>query len=691
MTRYLFTDSETYSETDLKTGGTHRYFEDPNAEIMVWQWALDDGPVRVEDLTRGVPISQAWRDLAAQPDVVIVAHFSHFDRSALRYCAGVDIPPERWLDTGVQALAHSLPGALGKVGEALGLPVEEQKDKRGARLIQLFCKPQPKGNKLRRATRLTHPAEWQEFLEYSHDDIVAMRAIHRKLPSWNYRIGHPEHALWALDQRINDRGFAVDLDLARAAIVEADRAQKRLAREVQDATAGEVQKATKRDQLLKHILEWYGVDLPDLKKSTLERRMQDPELPEAVRVLLAIRLEASMTSVGKYKALVNATSKDGRLRNTLQFGGAMRTNRWSGRIFQPQNMMRPNMSAEDIAYGIDLLKAGCPEILFPDVMTLAGNAVRGCIVAPPGRKLCIADLANIEGRGLVELAREKWKLDAFRAYDAGEGADMYVLAYARAFGVLPEEVTKAQRQIGKVMELGLGYQGGVAAFITFALVYNMDLDELAEAVWAAASPQQLTDAQGMWNWAVSKKRTCGLPHRVYVACEVLKAAWRAAHPNVEALWGQAQSAFVHATINPGLTFEAGPLKFRRDGAWLRVRLPSGRYLCYLQPKVEGGQCSYMGVNQYTRQWSRLKTYGGKLVENATQAWARDVLAHNMQSIEDAGYQTVLSVHDELLTETPDTDAYSSDRLAELMSINPPWAPHVPLAAAGFETVRYRKD
>lgn len=688
----LYLDTETFSECDLKSHGTPRYAADPSTEIMLVQWAVDDDPPLVEDWTDELDKGPSRRCRAAiESASAIVIHNSFFDRSVMREVWGIDIPPERIDDTMVRALAHGLPGGLDKVGACLGVPIDEQKDKRGKRLIQLFCKPQPKRSQIRRATKHTHPVEWEEFVEYSRQDIPAMRAIHKRLPKWNYSIGSPEHRLWCLDQRINDRGFAVDTDLARAAIAVTDKAQRELADETLALTAGEVDKATRRDRLLKHILEFHGVTLPDMKKDTLKRRMEDPNLPDAVRQLLAIRLEASMTSTGKYQALLRAVSADGRLRNTLQFDGAQRTGRWAGRVFQPQNMMRPTMAAEDIEDGIVLIKARCPEVLFPKVMTLTGNAVRGCIVAPPGKKLVVADLANIEGRGLVYLAGEQWKLQAFRAFDAGEGPDMYRLAYARSFGINAADVTKDQRQIGKVQELGLGYGGGVAAFITFAMVYQMDLDALADAVWSTASADAITDAMGMHKWAEGKRRTLGLSQHVYVACEILKRAWRDAHPHVEALWKQANDAYTNATLNPGVMFEAGPLKFQRDGAWLRMRLPSGRYLCYLQPRVEGGQCTYMGVNQYTRQWARLKTYGGKLIENATQAWARDILAHNMPHVEDGGYQVVLTVHDELLTETPDNDGYSAEGLAHRMTVRPPWAPEVPLAAAGFECYRYRKD
>ena len=627
----LWGDIETFSECDLKTAGVHRYAEHPSTRIIVWQWALDDGEPVVEDLSDGSMPSDESMRLLLDPNVTLVFHNSAFDRTVLRHVWGLDIPVERWQDTMVKALAHGLPGSLDKIGQILGLEDDQAKDKRGRELIQLFCKPRPKGSKLRRATRETHPKEWSEFLEYSRQDIVAMRAIDKRLPTWNYRAGHPELALWHLDQRINDRGIAVDIELARCAIAAVAVEQKRLKAEVLEATDGLVTSASQRDQLLAFICAEYGVDLPDLRADTVRRRLEDPDLPEGVKLLLALRLESSKTSTAKYKALVNAVSGDGRLRNTLQFAGASRTGRWAHRLFQPGNMPRPDLSlvadhfqvsikeAEDLLVdyldqGVEALKGGYADVVFDNVIGLTANAVRGCIVAPPGKKLVVADLSNIEGRGLAFLAGERWKLKAFADFDAGTGEDLYNVAYARSFNIAPKEATGQKRQIGKVMELGLGYEGGVAAFLTFAAVYNMDLEALAAAVYATASAQALSDAQGMWQWAVKNKRTLGLPERVYVACEVLKRAWRDAHPNTVALWAAAAEAVRLAVRNPGETFPIGPhLKARRDGKWLRIRLPSGRYLCYLNPEVDdAGQITYFGVNQYTRQWGRIKTYGGKL-------------------------------------------------------------------------------
>lgn len=708
----LWFDLETYSEADLRTHSTPRYAEHESTEIMIAQWAVDDGEPQVADLTGPDWMAMEWlKDLLQDPSMTVVAHNSFFDRTLLRHCWGIDVPVERWQDTMVRAMAHGLSGGLDKIGQVLKHNADKAKDKRGAELIQLFCKPRPKNHKLRRATRETHPAEWAEFLEYSRQDIVAMRHVHKDLPQWNYRTGHAELALWHLDQRINDRGFAVDLELARAAIDAVAAEQARLKQETRDATDGLVSSPSKRDQLLTFILAEYGVSLPDMKADTLRRRIDDPDLPDGVRLLLSLRLEATKTSTAKYKALVNATSADGRLRNTLQFAGAVRTARWAGRVFQPQNMQRPDYKlvardmgvsdkeAEDVLpkyldLGVQAVKGGFAEAVFSDVMGLTANLVRSAIVAAPGRKLCIADLSNIEGRGLVFLAGERWKLKAFAAFDRGEGPDMYRLAYARSFGVEPDSVGKNQRQIGKVQELGLGYEGGVAAFLTFAAVYGMDLEELADAVWETADPEMIQRARDMLEWFKKQRRsTHGLSEKVWVACEVLVLSWRDAHPSTVALWKAAKEGVTQAIQNPGQQFAIGEhLKARRDGAWLRIRLPSGRYLCYLQPQVaDDGQVSYMGVDQYTRQWKRIKTYGGKLIENCTQAFARDVMAHNMPLIEGSGYPIVLSVHDELLTEPEDSSEFSHEALASMLARVPTWAPGIPLAAAGFETLRYRKD
>lgn len=725
MTR-LWLDFETFSETPI-SHGTYRYAA--SAEIMLFAWALGEAPAQVWDLTAGEPIPYDLEHALRDPEVLVYAHNSMFDRTVMRYAMPDLCPPlERWRDTMVQAISHSLPGALGTLCQVLGVPADKAKDKDGKRLIQLFCQPRPKTSKVRRATRATHPADWLRFVSYAGDDIEAMREVERRLPKWTYPHGR-ELAMWHLDQRINDRGLAVDLDLALAALAAVEDEKVVLAAKTVEMTDGELESTTKRNAMLEYLLAEHGVLLPDLQGSTLERRLDDPDIPEAMKDLLRIRLQASTTSVTKYKALVRATNLDGRLRGLLQFAGASRTMRWAGRTFQPQNLPRPVLRDAEIEAGIAALKAGAAGLIYDNVMEVASSAIRGCIIAPPGHKLCIADLSNIEGRMLAWLAGEDWKLDAFRDYDTlqldigdwitglewtaevlagrppklaldkkGEpirkGHDLYKLAYAKSFGIPPEEVTKDQRQIGKVQELALGYASGVGGFATFAAAYGIDLDDLARKVLPVASSELVEQARDFLEW---QRKQPGAPSfamsdDAFVACEVIKRGWRKGQSAISGWWPVLEQAFRDAIDNPGHTFDCCSVKMRRDGSWLRIRLPSGRALCYPAPAIDDkGRCSYMGMDQNTRKWKRIHTYSGKLAENITQAASRDCLAWNMPAIDAAGYRIVLSVHDELLTETPDTPDFSSDTLAAHMSSVPPWATGLPLAAAGFETTRYRKD
>lgn len=677
----FFGDTETYCETPLRHG-LHRYAE--KVEITILAWAIDDGPVEVIDCTR-----PGWRDkvevalAAADAAEAQVWQNSAFDRTVLRHAWQYDMPVEKVEDTMVQALAHGLPGSLDTLCSVLGVPVDMSKHKEGKALVQLFCKPRPQNQKIRRATRQTHPLEWQRFLDYAGSDIVSMREVRKRLPKWNYPGNQRERDLWVLDQKINDRGVAVDLALAEAAVRATALAKKGLKHKTQELTGFDpetgqgLESTTKRDAFLKYLLAQYDVDLPDMQKGTLERRLADENLPDPVKELLRIRLMATVTSTTKYTALMRGTSSDGRLRGTLQFCGAARTGRWAGRLFQPQNLMRPSMKQVAILEAIEAFLADCADLIYDNVMNAAANCTRGALTVGPGKKMVSSDLANIEGRFLAWLAGEEWKLEAFRAFDtlrwnadgtpmmvankkgeleqAREGPDLYHVGAAEILGIKVEDVTDDQRQAqGKVPELACGYQGAVGAFQSMARIYGLEM----------------SDAR---------------------ALEIVKA-WRKKNKHIVALWYEAEKAAIRAVENPELRVEAadGKLVFRRDGSWLRMRLPSGRCLCYPGVAVEEGKLSYMGVNQYTRKWERLYTYGGKLIENATQGGARDVLAHNMAEAEAAGFEITLTVHDELVTETIDSGQFTGERLSAIMSTVPPWATGLPLAASGWEGQRYRK-
>ena len=649
----LYLDLETYSPVPI-THGTHRYAEE--AEVLLVALAVGDKPTGVWD-TQHLPTWKADLQFLIDAADTVVIHNSHFDRTVLRH-VGVNIPVEKIRDTMVQALAHSLPGSLGTLCDVLGVPTDKAKDKAGKKLIHLFTKPRPKNMKLRRADHVSHPTEWAEFIEYARLDVDAMRDVYGRLPNWNNSRG--ERNLWRIDQRVNDRGIAIDLELAHAALRAFRRTSGTLAARAADLTGGHVTKLTQGARFLQYLRDYHNFTPNNLTKGTVAELLRSDGLTPEVRELLEIRQQAAATSPAKYKVLLDATSSDGRLRGTLQFCGASRTGRDAGRIFQPQNLPRPTMDADVIEGGIAAMKLDCEDLLFDNVTDLCSSAVRGCLIAPAGRKLVIADLSNIEGRVLAWLAGEDWKVEAFYEFDRGVGHDLYVVAYAKGFNVDPEEVVEnkkngdgSMRQYGKTMELACGYQGGVGAFRTMG----------GPAV-AAMSDEDI---------------------------QPLVSAWRKSHPNVVKLWYGVERAAKEAIREPDELSHYDRLQFDMKDGWLRIKLPSGRYLSYPKAAIEDGRITFDGTNQYTRKWERVETYGGKLVENIVQAVARDVFMTGMVGAEKLGYEVCIRVHDELITEVPDTDDYSVEQLAWAMSTNPSWAVGLPLAAAGFETYRYKKD
>lgn len=675
----LYLDTETYCEVPIKHG-TYRYAED--VEIMIVSWAWNDGEITVWDLTNGDATLADVQALIDQADEIVIQN-SMFDRTVLR-ANGVIVPPEKIVDTMVLALSLSLPGSLDTLCDILNVPHHLAKMKDGKRWIHLFCKPLPANRKEHRATRSTHPKEWAEFLTYAGMDIPPMREVRRRLPVWNYP-REVEREFWLLDQRINDRGVAVDTTFAEAAMRTAEAAQKRLRADVQSLTEGELESATQRNRVIAYLKDVWGFPVADLTGANVEKVLADLEIPAEVRELLLIREQAAVTSPAKYKALLNGVSQDGRLRGTLQFCGASRTGRDAGRLFQPQNLPRPALKPRDIEVGIEAIKHGTADLLYPDrseytvdtkgrrrllgasVMDLCTSAIRGCLIASSGKKLVVADLSNIEGRIGAWLAREEWKLQAFRDYDMvlaydgsgkaiRKGPDLYRVTAGEILGKPHAEVTDDERQgQGKVPELACLFGGAVGAFQSMAAIYGVEFAE------------------------------------DYVL-QIVRA-WRAKHANVVRLWYGLEDAVKTAIRNPNQTFRANALATQCDGAWLRVRLPSGRYLCYAMPTIDetDGGITYAGVNQYTRRWGRLRTYGGKLFENAVQAASRDILFGWVKRAEANGYPVVMRVHDELICEVPDRPEFTAETLVALGVQGESWSEGLPLAAAGFETYRYRKN
>lgn len=721
----LYCDLETFSAKDIRAG-SHAYAADPSAEVLLWGYAIDDAPAKVWDVTAGpMPeeLRQALDEVARKERRHVWQNGVMFDRVFLSYVMPeIELPMETLDDTMVMAYQAGLPGSLKELCQVFHLSADKAKDADGSRLIQIFCKPLPSTWKLDRATSKTHPEEWAKFVNYCRLDIESMREVYKKLPAFNRTA--KERELQVLDATINMRGIGVDVKFAEAAIATAERAKKDIDKQVFKLTDGRVVTAGQRDALIQFFFDKYGWQLKDMRKSELEKRMEDPDIPAEMKELIGLRLMGTKTSVQKYKRVVQG-AVDGRLRGCMQFRGASRTGRISGRTFQPQNLPRPLIKSQtEIEEIIEDTKLGILEICYDDVSVPLSSAIRSVIVPAAGNRLCVADFSNVEGRVLAWLAGEEWKLEAFREFDTlqtkdggwalpyrdgwfqewavnekgdfiHKGHDLYKLTYARTFGIKPEDVTKDQRQMGKVLELALGYQGGPGAFATFAMNFGMDLDELAKTTEATIEESYWIESMGMLKWAKEKKLIKGMSQKAWVACNAIKSAWRKANSEIESFWYALAKACQSAIKAKGVAFSAGRIVCKVSGNYLLMRLPSGRYLVYPAPRLpeEGEMCdfSFMGVNQYTKKWERIPTYSGKLAENSVQGAACDLLLEAGPRLEAAGYHIVMSVHDEYITEIKDDNTRNHREMEKIMSDLPDWADGLPLVAAGFEAMRYRKD
>lgn len=727
MQDLLFKDTETFSEADLKKVGAYRYSEDPSTEIILATYAFNDEPVEVYDPTKGRNIPRELRRCLAgleKPNygLKLVGHnFLQFDRLVIERCWGYKIHPTNIIDTMILAFRHALPGSLAALCEVLGVSAENAKDKRGKALIQRFSKPTPKNYKIRRYTAETHPEEWAWFIKYGISDITSVREVFHKLPCWGD--SEFEDRVLELDQLINDRGFKVDVALAEAAIEAVEKHKAQLQEEAQRKYGGSL---TGKDFLpiLRELAPAHRIH--NAQKSTLHDLLADDDLPDDARTIIEMRLGAASTASTKYNPLLLGRSSDDRRRGCIQYGGAKRTLRFAGKGFQPQNLARGYYHDDELDKGISALLKGRAHRRF-DVAKLTASTVRSCIIPEAGHKFVVADYSNVEGRGLAWLAGEETALDTFRA-----GLDIYCVTAGKMFGMEPDYIKKERkdlRQIGKACELGLGYAGGVGAFVQFAKNLGLDLVDMAKTmdgtfpdhIWAAT-------ARG-YEWAriqeakrpprpgeKDDRPSYILDKKVWRTCDAIKRMWREAHPKTVAFWRDIEDAAMAAIRNPGKEFTAGPrgVKFSRNvetdnngnkvaGWWLRMTLPSGRVMSY--PGVglsvsketdEDGKVStnvrikYQGENQLTRQWGFQYTYSGKLVENCTQALCRDLLANALLNVEANGYPIVLHVHDEIICETPDTPEYNVAELERLMCELPEWAEGFPLVAEGAEMKRYAK-
>ena len=654
----LSVDIETYSETDLASAGVHRYTEDPAFDVLLVGYAFGDQEAHVIDLARdgypgGAEHGAFWKALT-DPAVEKHAYNAPFERACLAKYTGKEMPPEEWVDTMIRGLTLGLPAGLGAVGEAMGLPKDELKDKQGKALIQYFCKPcKPTRTNGERTRNLPEhdPAKWELFKEYNRQDVIAERAIAKRLDYIEEQY-EPEWELWCLDQRMNDRGIRVDVPMVEKIVDFDTKRGLELIEEAKELTG--LENPNSVSQLSRWVTD-QGVPMTSVTKETVNAALTLKYIPDNVRRVLEIRQALGKASVKKYQAMLNAVCEDGRLRGILQFYGANRSGRWAGRLVQVHNLAKNSLP--DIALARELTAEGdfdTLQTLFGETAFIFSELVRTAFIASDDCRFVVSDFSAIEARVLAWLAGEQWVLDAFAA-----GEDIYCKTASMMYKVpvVKHGENGHLRAKGKVAVLACGYMGGIGAMRAMDRGGSIPDEEL----------QSVVDA------------------------------WRNANPSIVRLWYDYERAAKIAIQERRKVKRPHGVEFSYHDGCLFIRLPGGRKLCYWgakvkeNPKTGRDSIVYMGVNQETKRWGEAETYGGKLAENVTQAVARDCLAEAMKRVTAAGYQIVMHVHDEMIVDVPNKQKDAAEEITRLMSIAPDWAPGLPLRGETYETEFYMKD
>ena len=655
----LHLDLETRSTLDLKKVGVFVYAAHPTTDVWCAAFAVDDGPIQV--WTPGDPCPEviAWAILGEWP---IVAHNAQFEATmwarvlAPRY--GWPIPgPRQWRCTMAMALAMALPGHLEGAAAAAGL--DNAKDAAGSRLMLQMSKPRSitdpaKGLDLGQPaiTWWDAPEKIARLIEYCKQDVAVERELDERLRPLSTK----EQEMWQLDQTINRRGVTVDVELALAAQPILDTAMALLNVEMKRITDGGVQACSNTGQLAAWLRSM-GFQVDSVDKAALADNYTFKDAPSFVKRAIELRQEAGMSSTAKLKAMIAVAGPDGRARGMLRFHMAT-TGRWSGTLIQVQNLPRNTPKPRALDGMMALIAAGDTEgldMIYGPPLQVISSCLRGFIRAADGHELMAADFSAIEARVVAWLAGEERVLNVFR----GDGK-IYEHAAAGIYDVPLEKVTKDQRFIGKVAILALGYQGGVGAFTAMARGYGVEIDE--------------------------------------EKANEIKVAWRKANPNIVQFWYDVERAAISAVRSPGEVFKAGRIMFKQKGSFLFCRLPSSRLICYPYPFIcptttPWGAMKdvlwFKGQEPLTRGWTILSTYGGKLVENITQAVARDLMAEAMLRLENAGYLVVMHIHDEVVCEVPEGTG-DLKVFETIMAEVPGWAQGLPISAEGWKGTKYRK-
>lgn len=662
-------DLETYSDVDLKKCGVHKYVESDKFQIMLFAYAFGDAEVNVIDLMAGEKIPQHVERSLWDPTITKAAYNAAFEMACLTRHYKIRMDETQWRCTSVHALYLGLPGSLADVGKVVGLPADKQKASIGWSLIRYFCLPckptKANGGRTRNLPH-HHPEKWQLFKEYCGQDVEAERAVSMRLAK--FQVPDIEWKLWHLDQRMMNKGVKVDRQLVMAAIDCDNIFKERLTKEAMQLTG--LDNPNSRNQLLAWLQEAEDDDsITDLTKKAIPKILESTN-SDVTRRVLALRQELAKTSVSKYHAMARAMCSDDAVKGLTQFYGANRTGRWAGRLVQVQNL--PQNKLKDIDLARRMLKARQfdeLEMLFGNVPDTLSQLIRTAFVAREGCRYIIVDFSAIEARVIAWLAWCGWRLNVFNTH-----GKIYEASAEQMFHLERGSVTKKSpyRQKGKIAELALGYQGGAGALKTMgALDMGLTEDEL----------------------------------------DPIKDAWRAANPEIVQLWysceNAAKQAVHHKTsVTLHIANKRAKLVFAFESGFLTIQLPSGRKLFYVKPRIESedlvretsaggkfvvaraGSLTYEGQDQKTKQWTRLSTYGGKLVENITQAVARDCLRESMLALDASGYEQLATVHDEIVMEMKDGTLKEAE---EIMGRPIAWAPDLPLRGDGFETDYYMKE
>lgn len=657
MHQRMSVDIETYSSIDLSKAGVYKYTEAPDFDILLIGYSFDDEEeVQVIDTynldEEGRAMMTEFMAALHDPHIIKTAFNANFERTCLAKWTEREMPPEQWRDTMILALELGLPRSLADVGMALGLPEDKLKDPQGKALINFFSKPckPTKANGQRTRNLPEHdPAKWALYKSYNRQDVVTEKEIWSRLVGFGWPKSEKE--LWNLDQRMNDHGVRLDVPMIEKIVDYDAQRQEELKAEASELTG--LSNPNSPSQL-KEWLEEKGEKMTSLTKDTIAEALSR-ELDPDVRRVLEIRSALGKTSVAKYSTMLEAVNEDGRLRGILQFYGANRSGRWAGKLVQTHNLARNTLPDLDLAR--ELVKEGdfdTVQTLFGETSFIFSELVRTAFIPSEGCRFVVSDFSAIEARVISWISGEEWRLDAFRA-----GKDIYCESASQMYHVpvVKHGVNGELRQKGKIAELALGYQGGVGA------MKQMDK--------GGSIPEE--EMQGIVD------------------------QWRAANPKVVKLWKTCEMA-AKTCIEERRTVKIRcGIAFRYIRGNLFITLPNGRHLCYWgtrlaeDPRGWGTKLIYKGVNQTTKQWGDVETYGGKLVENIVQATARDCLAEVMKRVSSLGYKIVMHVHDEIIVDVPNEDKDAPAKITAIMGEPISWAPGLPLRGDTYETDFYKKD